>query len=282
MRQANTPAETAYLVWLAGAGCDGCTEAMLGAAEPSLEDLLLGNIPDAPKVVVVHPELLPADLPGEEPDYLTMLERAANGELAPFVLVLEGAVYDELTAPQGSYSQCGKARTTADWLDRLAPRAEAVAALGSCAAWGGWPKSVGSLPVKGLEDYLGRDFSSRGGLPVINLPGCAPVGEGIIETLVYVFLHLAQLVPLALDEERRPRWLYNNETYPLSPRSNYLPAAGYDLASRPLVKCPVPTLGWSRGLGGCTRVGGGCIGCTERDFTEQYLSFARPDPPAAD
>jgi hydrogenase small subunit len=113
---------------------------------------------------------------------------------------------------------------------------------------------------------------------VINVPGCAPTGEGFIETLVYVFLHLAQLVPLDLDEERRPRWLYSHETYPLPPRVEYPPAAGFDLSNRPTIKCPVPVTGWMRGFGGCARIGGSCIGCTERDFTDRHLALARPDP----
>ena len=45
MRQGNGFTDMAWLIWLSGAGCDGCTQALLGAHEPSLEDLLLGNVP---------------------------------------------------------------------------------------------------------------------------------------------------------------------------------------------------------------------------------------------
>lgn len=275
--------EAVYLVWLSGAGCDGCTMAMLGSSEPGIEDLILGNVPDVPRVILVHP-----DLAVESGDaFRVNLEQAAEGKLSPFVLVLEGAITDEARAGQGSFSRLGttldgRPITTADWIDRLAPQAEAVVAIGSCATWGGIPAAKGNpTGATGLEDYLGRDFTSRGqpnGLPVINVPGCAPTGEGFIETLIYVLLHLAQLVPLDLDEERRPRWLYTHETYPLPPRVEYPPAAGFDLSNRPVVKCPVPVTGWLRNFGGCARVGGSCIGCTERDFTDRYLAFARPDP----
>lgn len=275
--------EAVYLVWLSGAGCDGCTMAMLGSSEPGIEDLILGNVPDVPRVILVHP-----DLAVESGDaFRANLEQAAEGKLSPFVLVLEGAITDEARAGQGSFSRLGTALdgrpiTIADWIDRLAPQAEAVVAIGSCATWGGVPAARGNPTYAiGLEDYLGRDFTSHGkpnGLPVINVPGCAPTGEGFIETLIYVLLHLAQLVPLDLDEERRPRWLYTHETYPLPPRVEYPPAAGFDLSNRPVVKCPVPVTGWLRSFGGCARVGGSCIGCTERDFTDRYLAFARPDP----
>lgn len=280
MQSETASLEAVYLIWLNGAGCDGCTVAMLGASEPGIEDLILGNVPDAPRVILLHPELAMenGDL------FCASLERAAEGALEPYVLVLEGAVTDERRAGEGSFSRWGQTpegqpMTTEMWLDRLAPRAEAVIALGSCAAWGGVPAADGNVVgARGLGDYLGRDYVSRAGLPVINMPGCAPIGEGFIETLIYVFLHLARLVPLDLDEAQRPRWLFNHTAYPLPPRVEYPPAVGFDLANRPMVKCPVPVTGWMRTFGGCARVGGCCIGCTEPDFVDQYLSFARPDP----
>ena len=272
--------ESIYLIWLSGAGCGGCTLAMLGASEPGIEDLISGNVPDAPRVNLIHPEL--AMESGDA--YRAHLERAAEGQLAPFVLVLEGAIPDEARAGEGSFSRLGTSAdrrpiTIADWVTRLAPQAEAVIAIGSCATWGGVPASDGNpIGARGLEEFLSRDFKSRGRLPVVNVPGCAPMGEGFIETLIYVFLHLAQLVPLDLDEERRPRWMFTQDAYPLPPRVEYPPAAGFDLSNRPAVKCPVPVSGWMRGLGGCARVGGSCIGCTDRDFVDQYLVLSRPDP----
>jgi hydrogenase small subunit len=298
--------EAVYLIWLSGAGCNGCTKAMLGSSEPGIEDLILGNVPDAPRVILVHP-----DLAMESGDaFLANLEQAAKGRLSPFVLVLEGAIADESLAGGGRFSRLGTSAggrpvTIADWVDRLAPKAEAVIAIGSCASWGGIPAAKGNpTGVKGLEDYLGRDFRSRGGsdnsadsgnsgnsvnsahvapevgLPVINVPGCAPTGEGFIETLIYVFLHLARLVPLDLDEEHRPRWLYNHDTYTSPPRLEYPSAVGFDPLNRLPVKCPVPMTGWSRGYGGCTRIGGSCIGCAERGFADNHLALARPDPAA--
>jgi hydrogenase small subunit len=278
--QSDVPSlEPVSLIWLTGAGCNGCTMAMLEASEPGIEDLVLGNVPDAPQINLIHPEL--AMESGDA--FRANLERAAEGTISPFVLVLEGAIPNESLAGNGSFSRLGKLSdgtpmTTASWVDRLAPRAEAVIAIGSCATWGGIPASAGSpLAATGLGEYLGSNFRSRGGLPIINVPGCAPTGEAFIETLIYVFLHLAQLVPLDLDEECRPRWLYKLETYPIPPRVEYPPAAGLDLSNRPTVRCPVPVNGWMRSYGGCARVGGSCIGCTDRGFPDRYLAFARPD-----
>src|SRR5262245_7078169 len=272
--------ESIHLVWLTGVGCNGCTLSMLGASEPGIEDLIQGNVPDVPRVVLIHPEL--AMESGDA--FRANLERAAEGALSPFVLVLEGSIPNEKHAGEGSFSRMGMSSegcpiTIADWVSQLAQKAEAVVAFGTCATWGGVPAADGNaIGARGLESYLGRDFKSRGGLPVVNLPGCAPTGDGFIETLIYVFLHLAQLVPLELDDERRPRWMFTHDTYPLPPRVEYPPAVGFDLANRPTIKCHVPVSGWLRGFGGCARVGGSCIGCTDRDFVDQHLAFARPDP----
>jgi Ni,Fe-hydrogenase I small subunit len=71
--------EVLSLVWIGGASCDGCTMAMLGAAEPGIEDLLLGRVPDAPPVMLLHPAL--ALESGDA--YRAQLNRAAAGQLTP-------------------------------------------------------------------------------------------------------------------------------------------------------------------------------------------------------
>ena len=128
----------------------------------------------------------------------------------------------------------------------------------------------------GLGDFLGPDFVSRAGLPVVNVPGCAPPGDAFVETLLYVCLHLGGYVPLELDEQHRPRWLYREMANPLPPRADYLPPEAYATPGRLSVGCPVPGRGWMRGVGGCARVGGACIGCTAPDFADLHLEPARP------
>jgi hydrogenase small subunit len=95
--------EALSLVWIGGASCDGCTMVVLGAAEPGIEDLLLGRVPDAPPITLLHPAL--ALESGDA--YRAQLNRAAAGQLTPFILILEGSVLDESLAGSGSFSRMG-------------------------------------------------------------------------------------------------------------------------------------------------------------------------------
>lgn len=275
------PADEWTIVWLTAGGCDGCTLAMLGASEPSLEELLLGDVPHLPAVELVHPAftVLSHDTPETAENYAALLKQVAGG-VRPYILIVEGSVFDEARANGGYFSRLGEEETAtiSHWIEELAPRAHAVVAVGSCASWGGVFGADGSpTGAIGVEALLGRDFVSRSGLPIINIPGCAPSGETVIETLICLLLHLAGLVPLELDDEHRPRWLYHQMTPVMAPRVAWNPEEIAVGSSRPdvLVGCPVPHQGWMRGLGGCASVGGACIGCTARDFADHFLPRVR-------
>ncbi|MBA3436753.1 MAG: hypothetical protein H0U14_02005, partial [Thermoleophilaceae bacterium] len=43
------PLNEVHVFWIAGMSCDGCSIAATGATNPSVEDLLLGRIPNMPK-----------------------------------------------------------------------------------------------------------------------------------------------------------------------------------------------------------------------------------------
>ena len=246
--------------------------AVLGASEPAVEDLLTGAA-SRPPLTLVHPALaLDAGA------YRGPLDAAASGELDSFVLVVEGSVMDESLAGPGYFTRLGETDgrpvTMADWLVRLAPLAQAVVAIGSCATWGGIPAAVGNpTGSTGVAARLGAGFRSAGGLPVVNMPGCAPSGDAFMEALTAVFEHLEGRIPLELDEQDRPRWLHHPDAVPGPP------SAGYDTRPAPTVPqigCPVPRRGWMRGVGGCRQVGGACIGCTAPDFADLYLAAAHP------
>lgn len=259
--------DRAALVWLSCGGCDGCTMSVLGAVSPTLEELLGGELTDVPTVELIHP-VVSLDSGNS---YVRRLEEAANGGLDPFLLVVEGALFDERLAGDGSFSGLGERDgqpiPVEEWVRMLAPEAAAVIAIGTCATWGGIPAATGSVTgAMGIGRFIGSDFTSKAGLPIVNVPGCAPNGDAFIDTLAYVFLHLAALVPLDLDELGQPRWLYSDATRVQGPA---LPWAGPPRATAATAQCPVPERGWINRVGGCAAVGGACNGCTRPDFPKR-------------
>ena len=140
--QAKTEAVEAHVIWMTtGLSCDGDSVAMTSAVNPSLEDIITQAIPGMPKVHVHNPVLAYEN--GEE--FIEWWWRAERGELDPFVLCVEGSIPNEKLSGEGYWAaigddpNTGQPITTSDWLDRLAPKAAAVVAIGTCAAYGGVP-----------------------------------------------------------------------------------------------------------------------------------------------
>jgi hydrogenase small subunit len=194
------------VLWMtSGLGCDGDSLAMTAATSPSVEDLLRGCLPGMPPLILYNPVLAYEN--GEE--FMRAWYEAAAGRLDPFILVLEGSVPNEEINGEGHWAgfgtdpDSGQPITTNAWLDQLAPKAAAVMALGTCAAYGGIPAMRNNpTGAMGLRDYLGWDWVSRLGIPIVNLPGCPVQPDNITETLLCLVLHLANMGPmLDLDEQ---------------------------------------------------------------------------------
>ena len=113
--------------------------AVLGAASPRLEELLSGRLTHIPTIRLIHP-VLSLDAGAT---YRASLDDAARGEPDPFLLVVEGSLFDQKLAGEGTFSrlgeQDGRAITVEQWVKRLAPQAAVVLAIGTCAAWGVFP-----------------------------------------------------------------------------------------------------------------------------------------------
>src|SRR5436853_7004822 len=135
-----------HIVWMTtGLGCDGDTVSITAATQPSIEDLVMGAIPGLPKVHLHNPVL--AYEVGD--DFMKYWHMAAEGNLEPFVLVLEGSVpNEEIDAPGGYWAAMGTDKgtgepiTTNEWIERLAPNALAVVLDGPCLLYGGIVASV--------------------------------------------------------------------------------------------------------------------------------------------
>jgi len=293
--QHKTEAVTAHVIWMTtGLSCDGDSVAMTSATNPSLEDIIQGVIPGMPRVVVHNPVL--AYEVGAE--FMEAWYQAERGELDPFVLVVEGSIPNEEINGEGHWAgfgvdhRTGQPITTCSWIDRLAPQAAAVLAIGTCAAYGGVPAMRNNpTGAMGLRDYLGWSWTSRLGIPIVNLPGCPVQPNNITETLLALALQLGGLAPMIdLDDQGRPRWLFDRTAHETCDRAGYAEQGGFADAlgedarclvklgcKGPVVKCNVPLRGWVNGIGGCPNVGGICIACTSAGFPDRFMPFMEPD-----
>jgi len=290
-----TEAVTAHVIWMtSGLGCDGDSVAMTSATNPSLEDIVQGIIPGMPQVVIHTPVL--AYETGEE--FMQAWYDAEAGRLDPFVLIVEGSIPNEKINGEGHWAgmgvnpENGQPITTNEWIDRLAPKAAAVVAVGTCATYGGIPAMKNNpTGAMGLPDYLGWDWKSQAGLPVVCLPGCPTQPDNTTEALLYLVLHLGGLAPVPeLDEQLRPVWLYGRTVHESCNRAAFYEhgdfATEYGQDHRclvklgckgPVVKCNVPLRGWVNGIGGCPNVGGICMACTMPGFPDKYMPFMEED-----
>jgi hydrogenase small subunit len=299
------PLNIVHVFWIAGMSCDGCSIAATGATNPSVEDLLLGRIPNLPKVVLHHPVLSP----GAGGEFTAPFRRAANGTLgAPYVVVLEGSVPDDQAFPTeyGYFSAMGaggfdpesdtdQPNRVTDWLWRLAPGAAAYVAIGTCATWGGIPAAAGNITGSmSLTDFLGRDYRSALGVPVVNIPGCSPVGDNFTETVAAVLLFLANLAPVPkFDELGRPAWLFEETVHRHCPKAGYYEEGVFAEHEGdneclveigcwgPVVQCNIVERGAINHMGGCMVAGGACIGCTMPGFPDKFSPFYKAPPGSA-
>ena len=88
------------------------------------------------------------------------------------MLVVEGSIPNEKIKPEGYWCgfgnnpETGQPMTTSEWLDRLAPKALAILAVGTCATYGGIHAMAGNpTGAMGVPDYLGWIVEVEGGHP---------------------------------------------------------------------------------------------------------------------
>jgi hydrogenase small subunit len=295
------PIEKVHVFWLAGMSCDGCSIAVLGATAPTVESLLTGSLPGVPQLVLHH-----TAVQVEAGDaFVEPMRQAWKGELgAPYVIVYEGSLADERKAgvTGGYWSAVGEEEDpetgelrqvpSAEWVQRLAPGAAAVIAIGTCATWGGIPAAYGNVTgAMSMMDFLGREYRSALGLPVVNIPGCSPIGDNFTETVATVLLFLQGLGPLPeFDDLGRPAWLFGETVHRNCTRAGYYEEGtfAHEFGDKeclveigcwgPVVNCNITSRGAINHVGGCMNVGGACIGCTMPGFPDKFAPFYKAPP----
>ncbi len=264
------------VIWLQAASCGGCTMSLLGAEDLDQTLSAFGIR------LLWHPAL--SEESGDEA--IALLQAAADGGLAFDALVVEGAV---LRGPDGSgrfQIMSGTGRAMADWVAALAARARYTVAVGTCAAFGGIPAAnLDQTDACGLQwrgeaagGLLGEAWHGGGGLPVVNVAGCAPHPGWIVETLAALAIGGFSIADL--DQFGRPRAFADHLAHHGCARNEFyeFKASAARASDR---GCLMENLGckatqapgdcnirrWN-GFGSCTDAGYACIKCTSPGFEE--------------
>jgi hydrogenase small subunit len=244
-------------------------------------------------------DLILADYSLPSFDGLSALEVAQEmSPDVPFVLVIEGSIPNENINGDGYWTSFGNDLATGEpltlnwWIDQLAPRAWAVVAVGTCATYGGIHAMAGNpTGCMGLADYLGWDFRSVAGIPIVNIPGCPVQPDNFMETLTWLLYQAGGMSPMIpLDDQLRPTWLFGKTVHEGCDRAAYYEQGDFALDYNspkcqvkigcwgPVVNCNVTKRGWMDGVGGCPNVGGICIGCTMPGFPDKFMPFMDEPP----
>jgi hydrogenase small subunit len=125
--------------------------------------------------------------------------------------------------------------------------------------------------------FLGKDFVSQAGLPVINIPGCPAHPDWITQILVAIAT--GRIDDIVLDELHRPQTFFNTYTQTGCTRNIHFAYKAttaefgqrkgclfYDLGCRgPMTHSSCNRILWNR-VSSKTRAGMPCLGCTEPEF----------------
>ena len=263
--------------WLQCGGCGGDTWSLFNAESPNVVELF--NALDIN--LLWHPSISI----GDRFEQLELNEAIISGQQKLDVLCIEGSI---LRGPGGTGrfdESHGKPKK--DLVAALAKRAEYILAIGTCASYGGIGTNT-ETEATGLQftnweegGFLGKDFMTGSGLPVINLPGCPCHCDVVTGTLSA----LISGIPIELSEYNSPLEWYSMMVHQGCTRNEYHEYRVEDAqfgkkgcmffhlgCHGPLVHGPCNKLLWNK-RSSKTRVGVPCFGCTRPDFPQQYPFF---------
>jgi len=270
------------LYWLQSGGCSGDSMSLL-TYEGNIFDFFEMNQIN----LLWHASLSTISFQ----EHKKVIEAIQKDEIPLDILCVEGNV---VTGPDntGMFDTfMGKPKK--DLIYSLAYKAKYVIAVGTCAAFGGFGSHEGDeMGGIGLQfdhenkgGFLGADFLSKSGYPVINLPGC-PIHPKALTTLLEEIINnlSIDLTPLnAIDE------IYNFTVHQGCTRNEYheYKVEEHEFGERGCMffhlGCKGPTTNsscnkylWNE-VNSKTRAGVPCFGCARPDFPQSTPFFETPN-----
>ena len=264
------PAQRPPVIWLHFGECTGCSEALLRAQYPYVDDLVLEVLS------VEYHETIMAAAGHQAEDQLRSAVKKYEGK---FICVVEGAV---ATRFDGGYGKIAD-RTFLEIAKDVCPKAAATICIGTCSSYGGIQKAA---PNPGGYVGVGEAL----GIKTLNLPGCPPNPVNFVGTVVN-YLLLGKLPDL--DELGRPLFAYGKTIHDQCPRRGHFEndefveefgsaeaAMGYCLykmgCKGPDTYNNCPIAKFNDGTSWPVEAGHPCIGCSEPDFWDKMTPFFEP------
>ncbi len=249
------------VVWFHFQECTCCSESFIRSSHPIVADIVLN------KISLDYTETLQAAAGHQAEEALHNTMKKYKGE---YLMLVEGSVPLE---DDGIYC-CIGGRTALDILKEAAEGAKAIVAWGSCASNGciqsSKPNPTGATPIHEIVS----------GKPVINVPGCPPIGEVMAGVVVHLlaFGRIPQL-----DGLGRPKAFYSRRVHDTCYRRPNYDAGlfvetfddenarkGYCLykvgCRGPVTYNACAVTKWNQGTSYPIQSGHGCIGCSEAHF----------------
>lgn len=258
------------VIWLHFQECTCCSESFIRSSHPMVADILLDQIS------LDYTETLMAASGFQAEAAMQDTMKKYKGE---YILCVEGSIP---TAADGVYC-CIGGKSALQILEETAANAKAIIAWGSCATHGcvqaAKPNPTKATPVRKLIS----------GKPIINVPGCPPIGEVMAGVIVHVVTF--GTIP-ELDNLGRPKAFYSKRVHDSCQRRPYYDAGmfvetfddeaakkGYCLYK---VGCKGPStynacgvMKWNNGVSNPIISGHGCIGCSEENYWDNGRLYER-------
>lgn len=256
------------LVWLHLCECTGCSESLLRSELPSFDELIFDFFS-----LEYHETLMAAN--GTKAEEL--LEHVLEED---FILAVEGGVaaIDTFFLTIGVQGESGY-----EILEKLATKAKAIFAVGTCSSYGGIQAAYPNLSKTcGISEVLSQK--------VVNIPGCPPSDVNIIVTLS--FFALFGVLP-ELDEQNRPMWAYGKCLHDMCERKAKFESGIFaehfdDEAAKngaclfkigckgPYTYNNCPKVKFNAKTSWPVAAGHGCIACSEKNFWDEFGNYEKP------
>ncbi|EPR41664.1 hydrogenase (NiFe) small subunit HydA [Desulfovibrio sp. X2] len=257
------------VIYMHGAECTGCTEALLRSVDPYFDVLIMETI----SLDYCETIMAAAGKAANE-----ALEKAMQNP-AGYFCTIEGAIP---MRGGGVWGQVG-GETMLSLFARVAGGAKGVIAMGTCASFGGIQAAE---PNPSMAVGVGEALAAMGVSP-INISGCPPNPMNYVGTVAHL---LTKGMP-ELDELGRPKMFYGSTVHDQCERRKHFDAGEF----APSFDSREAREGWCLHLLGCrgpytynncptalfnqtnwpVRAGAPCLGCSEPDFWDTMAPFNR-------